>query len=70
MNAKAEWSRTPLHLAALEGHPDVAALLIEKGANVNARDKLGRTPLEFAESSGHEEVAALLREHGGKSNRP
>ncbi|MBT7028967.1 MAG: ankyrin repeat domain-containing protein, partial [Verrucomicrobia bacterium] len=32
---------TPLHNAALEDHNEVAALLIDKGADVNANDGFG-----------------------------
>jgi ankyrin repeat protein len=35
-------------LAIRNGHYDVAALLIEKGANVNAGDRVNRTPLYMA----------------------
>ena len=39
---------TPLHFAALEAHIAVAALLITKGATVNAKDDNGKTPLDAA----------------------
>ena len=35
---------TPLHMAIYKQHPDVARLLIEKGANVNKKDHFGLTP--------------------------
>ncbi|KAH7165235.1 ankyrin repeat-containing domain protein [Dactylonectria macrodidyma] len=38
---------TPLHMAAVLGLPDLCALLLEKGANVNMRSKFG-TPLHCA----------------------
>ncbi len=31
---------TPLHLAAQEGHSDMAALLISKGAQINVQTKV------------------------------
>ncbi len=38
-----------LHLAASEGHWDIATYLVENGlANVNAMDHDGKTPLEYA----------------------
>lgn len=37
--------KTPLHWAAMIRHTDVARLLIERGADVNAREANGKTPL-------------------------
>ena len=37
--------QTPLHLAALNGHIDVAQALIRAGASINATDKDDNTPL-------------------------
>ena len=54
---------TALHMAVRGGQKNAVALLLEKGANVNAECK-GKTPLEFA--GKNEEIAALLREKGGK----
>jgi ankyrin repeat protein len=42
---------TPLHVAAQQGHKDVAELLLAKKAEVNARDKHGDTPLHVASAS-------------------
>ena len=58
---------TPLHGAALNGHKEVAELLIAKGANVNAKDGFGRTPLDWAIDDNHTETADLLRKHGAKT---
>ena len=58
---------TPLHGAALNGHKEVAELLIAKGANVNAKDGFGRTPLDWAIINKYTELADLLRKHGGKT---
>ena len=44
----------------------IAALLIAKGADVNAKNQGGRTPLTFAEKNGHSEIAELMRKHGAK----
>ena len=41
-------SGTPLHLAATEGHKEVAALLVDNGADVKAKNNLGQTPLNLA----------------------
>ena len=32
--------RTPLHLAAFNGHPDVITLLLERGAEIGAKNKV------------------------------
>jgi len=58
---------TPLFGACLEGHVDVARLLLDNGAEVVAR-RLGAskgryTPLHMARSQGHAAVVALLEEH-------
>ena len=37
--------KTPLHLAAVYGHKDVAELLLANKAEVNAKDNDGDTPL-------------------------
>lgn len=39
---------TPLHLAAQEGRPDIAALLISKQANVNVGNKVRSRPTKWA----------------------
>ncbi|KAI5748310.1 hypothetical protein M8J77_024149 [Diaphorina citri] len=54
---------TPLHLAAGYNNVDVAELLLEKGADVNAQDKGGLIPLHNASSYGHLDIAALLIKH-------
>uniref|UniRef100_A0A915EUG7 Ankyrin n=1 Tax=Ditylenchus dipsaci TaxID=166011 RepID=A0A915EUG7_9BILA len=46
-NAESRAGFTPLHLAAEEGHREMAALLIENGSVVNAQAKNGLTPLHL-----------------------
>jgi ankyrin repeat protein len=52
--------------AVLNGHVEVAELLIAKGADVNARTPDGHTPLSLAKALGHTKVAALLKKNGAK----
>jgi ankyrin repeat protein len=42
----------------------VAALLVEKGANIDARDLNGRTPLHYAIEEGRVSVAKVLLRYG------
>jgi ankyrin repeat protein len=37
VNAKGEFGRTPLHMAAHNGHPNICKFLIKKGANINSK---------------------------------
>jgi len=54
----------PLHIAADKGMVDAAALLIAKGAGVNAKDTSGKMPLHYAASSGRMDVVLLFIEIG------
>ena len=51
---------TPLHCAAYQGHKDVAQLLLNDKADVNAKDSRGATPLHYAAIGGYKDVAELL----------
>jgi ankyrin repeat protein len=53
--------------AAGKGYKEVAELLIDKGADVNAKNKGRKTPLDFAIRGNHTETADLLRKHGGNT---
>ncbi|MCP4316176.1 MAG: ankyrin repeat domain-containing protein [Hyphomicrobiales bacterium] len=57
---------TPLYFAAQNGHQDVAALLIEHGADVNAQSKNG-TPLHIAARRNQPEIVSLLLKNGADS---
>lgn len=55
---------TPLHAAAAGGHPDIALLLIERGADVRIPDAGGHTPLHIAAENGLVEVVKALLGRG------
>ena len=59
----------PLHLAILAGQTDMAQLLVEAGANVNARhpwDSYYDTPLILAAAGGHTDMVKLLIDAGAE----
>lgn len=58
--------RTPLHLAASEGHKNVVLWLIENGASVSVRDRFGNTPMHDAMRHHHDQVVGILREAGAQ----
>jgi ankyrin repeat protein len=64
-----EWGDlTPLHLAVLHNHNDVAQYLLSKGADVNARTSTGITPLHEAAQNGNKEITELLLAHAASVN--
>lgn len=58
--------RTPLHIAASEGHLELCELLVEKGAMINRSDRWGLAPLDDAHRHQHFEVVQYLQQNGGK----
>ena len=67
VNEESSTGLTPLHYAASSGHNDIVALLIERGANVNATDSgKGGTPLDYAHWGDQEEVIATLNAHNAQ----
>lgn len=61
---------TPLHLAAFFGHPELAAALLDRGAQVDARstNAMKNTPLHAAAAGGHAELVNLLAKRGADPN--
>lgn len=48
INATDIFRMTPLHHASSEGHVEVAALLVQLGADTDRTDKEGQTPIQCA----------------------
>jgi hypothetical protein len=59
---------TALLLAALHGHTEVAALLIEKGAELSSKNNDGFTPLHVASFFAHAKTVELLVKKGADIN--
>jgi hypothetical protein len=59
-----EFGETPLDNAALNGHIEIARLLLQNGAEVNVRNNYGNTPLHYAAENGHVDILHLLVENG------
>ena len=60
--------RTALHVAAVQGFGQLARLLIDRGANIEAIDEGFWTPLHLASGYGNSELVALLLERGANVN--
>jgi uncharacterized protein len=63
-NETDEQTRTGLHVAAINGNLQIAAILIKAGAKIDATDKLGNTPLHYAADRNQVEVTKLLLDLG------
>jgi len=64
-----DFNKTPLHVASLHDHIDIAQLLIQRGADFNQPDDIGETPLHLAAKCGHEDIAELIIQGGADVNR-
>jgi 26S proteasome non-ATPase regulatory subunit 10 len=61
LNDKDDAGWAPLHSAVSSGHCEVAAILLEQGADPNVTTKNGRTSLHYLK--GNSKMAQLLVEH-------
>ena len=61
---------TPLHGAVLSGEPNVAAMLLDAGAAIDALNKQGETPLSIACRAANWPLARFLLERGAKTTLP
>lgn len=62
--------RTPLHIAASEGHLEICQYLVTKGAQLNRSDRWGGSPLDDAHRHRHVEVSDFLRSCGATFGSP
>ncbi|CAB9515120.1 Adenylate kinase [Seminavis robusta] len=62
--------RTPLHIAASEGHLEICQFLVEKGARINRSDRWGGSPLDDSHRQRHGDVIKFLKEHGATFGSP
>ncbi|MFC2121324.1 ankyrin repeat domain-containing protein [Bacteroidota bacterium] len=68
INATDNHSRTALHLASDCDNIEIAAFLIEKGAEIDAKDLNSKTPLHYAAMKDKVSLAELLLEEGANIN--
>lgn len=62
-----DWLGTsPLHLAALNGHHDIAEILMRSGCSKDARTKVDKTPLHLAATEGHSALVEVLLRTGAE----
>ena len=59
--------RSPLHVAAAEGHVSTVQFLLDHEAEVNQKDRWGQTPMDDALRNGDEILIALLKDRGGEA---
>ena len=53
--------RTPLHIAAEQGHYEMCEFIIEHTQDLNSKSFLGKTPFDLAEKKGHKKICELLK---------
>lgn len=68
VNVKDNQNNSPLHIAAVKGYKEIAKLLIEKGANLEAKNMYGNTPLLDASRIGSANMIRFLIESGANIN--
>lgn len=67
-DARTKVDRTPLHVAAQDGHVDIVELLLQHAADIDAKDMLKMTPLHWATEKGHASVVDTLLKSGANVN--
>jgi ankyrin repeat protein len=64
VSAVGDYRKTALHWAAEMDHVEVAAILVEAGADIEARTSWGASPFDWAAAMGSPRVADLLLSRG------
>ncbi|WES30060.1 ankyrin repeat domain-containing protein [Varunaivibrio sulfuroxidans] len=59
---------TGLTIAAMQGHNEIAQMLIEAGADINARNKNGDTALTIAALNGNTAIIKMLLKAGADTS--
>lgn len=59
-----EYDKTALHWAAEKNHAEIARMLLDAGADIEAKTNWGDTPLKWAATLGSSTVAELLLSRG------
>jgi len=60
--------RTPLHLAAKNGHKEIVSLFLDAGAQANFGNWAGQTALHYAAKNGNTKIIELLISKGANVN--
>jgi ankyrin repeat protein len=68
VNEKQQFGMTGLHWAALKGHTDLCAFLLERDGNVNSQDQRLQTALHLACRLRHASCAEFLISKGADTN--
>jgi ankyrin repeat protein len=67
VNTRTHWQQTPLHgVASVRRGVEIARMLLDAGAIVDAKTRNGHTPLYLAISNNRMDIARLLIDRGGK----
>ena len=61
--------RSPMHLAAAEGHVEAVEFLLSVGISPNETDRWGGTPYDDAKRHGHKDIMKILKDTKTKEEK-